>query len=139
MLRLESNFGVHRASTFKKFEKRINQARNDLVTLLSKLQREGKSVAGYGASATSTTLIYHFKLQKILNFILDDYKRKQNTFSPGCHIPVFASPAALVRKPDYVVILAWRYAERIFYKNREYLRQGGKFIIPLPKLKIVSN
>jgi hypothetical protein len=139
MLQLESKFGVHKTVTFKSFEKRINRAKNDLLALLSKLHRERKIIAGYGASATSTTFIYHFKLQKILDFIIDDYKRKQNTFSPGCHISVLAPEIAFKRKPDYIVILAWRYAGSIIKKNPDFLQKGGKFIIPLPKLKVISN
>jgi len=92
-------------------------------------------MVGYGASATSTTLIYHFKLQKFLSLLIDDYIRKQNTYSPGCHIPVLAPTAAFKRKPDYIVILAWRYADTIIEKNKKYLLNGGKFIIPLPKFE----
>jgi hypothetical protein len=139
MLKRESEFGVHKPAVYKLFEKRINRAKEGLSALLSDLKHKGKIIAGYGASATSTTMIYHFKLQKILSFLIDDYKRKQNTFSPGCHIPVYSSPEILKRKPDYIVILAWRYFEPIVRNNKKYLESGGKFIVPLPKLKVISK
>jgi hypothetical protein len=139
MLTFESKFGIHDYNTYKSFGKRIIHAKNMLLRLLKRLKSQGKSIAGYGASATSTTLIYHFKLQKILSFLVDDYNRKQNTYSPGCHIPVVSSSEVLVRRPDYIVILAWRYIEPILEKNKEYLNSGGKFIVPLPKLKVISK
>jgi hypothetical protein len=139
MLELESDFGIHRQTTFKLFGKKINQAKNKLRLLALKLKAEGKTIAGYGASATSTTLIYHFQLQHILDFLIDDFDRKQNTFSPGYHIPVYSPAAIKIRKPDYIVILAWRYAEPIIKNNQAYLQNGGSFIIPLPKLKVVSG
>lgn len=139
MANFESRFGVHTPSIYKRFEKRINSAKERLLHLLKKIKREGKTIAGYGASASTTTLIYHFALQKTLSFLIDEYPRKHHTFSPGCHIPVLPPSAISERKPEYIVILAWRYAEPIIEKNQEYLRQGGKFIVPLPKLKIISS
>jgi hypothetical protein len=139
MIDFESKFGIHHVVVFKSFEKKINNAKNDLQKLISGLENQKKSIAGYGASATSTTLIYHFKLQKVLKYLIDDYKRKQNTYSPGCHIPVISGNEIVKHNPDYIVILAWRYAKQIVNNHKEFLRNGGKFIIPLPKLKIIKK
>lgn len=138
-LKLESRYGVHTKKAFRKFEKRIVKAKRAVWKLVGDLKAHGKRLAGYGASATSTTLIYHFELQKIFDYLVDDYTRKQNTFSPGCHIPVLSKSEMLQKRPDYIIVLAWRYAEVIIKKNQEYLDRGGKFIIPLPKLKIISK
>jgi hypothetical protein len=74
-----------------------------------------------------------------LDFLVDDYPRKQNTFSPGVHIPVYSTAEMKKRRPDAIVILAWRYAEPIMEKNKDFLSRGGTFIIPLPKLKIIQR
>ena len=104
---------------------------------LRQLKAEGKSIAAYGGSATSTTLIYHFGLNEMIDYIVDDNPAKQNTFSPGYHIPVLPSEALYERKPDYVLMLAWRYAEPIMKKHQTFLEQGGHFILPLPEVKVV--
>ena len=100
--------------------------------MLENIKAEGKIIAGYGASHTVTTLMYHLGLGNYLNYMIDDNPQKQNTFSPGFQITVFSPKTLYEKKPDYVVILAWQYAEPIMKKNQAYLEQGGKFIIPLP-------
>src|SRR5213075_3356804 len=110
-------------------------AKIQLLTELNTLIAKGKSIAGYGASATTTTLVYHFDLGGLLSFIADDYPAKQDLFSPGYHIPILPSAALYERRPDYVVIIAWRYWEPIVEKHAEFLKQGGHFILPLPSVR----
>ena len=124
--------------TFKVFDARLDTAKNQLLSLLSDLKTQGKTIAGYGASVGLTTMIYHFDLSNMLSFIVDDNPEKQNLFSPGHHIPVFSPQIIYERKPDYVLILAWRYAEPIMKKHRTYLDQGGRFIVPLPQIEVVG-
>ena len=134
---METKLGLQRAETFKSFATRIDHAKEQTLELVRSLLTNGKSIAGYGASATTTTLIYHFGLGDELSFIADDYPAKQNLYSPGYHIPVLAPQALYERKPDYVLILAWRYAAPIIENHKAFIEQGGKFIVPLPELKII--
>jgi SAM-dependent methyltransferase len=134
---LETRIGSDRIETFKDFEMKIERARDQLTRFLQNIKKEGKTVAGYGASATTTTLVYHFRLDRWIQFMVDDYPAKQNLFSPGFHIPVLAPHVLYERKPDYVLILAWRYFEPILKKHQAFLRQGGQFIVPLPELKVI--
>lgn len=137
LVEMETKLGLHRAETFKAFAARIDQAKDQTLELVRSLLAQGKTIAGYGASATTTTLVYHFELGDKLSFIADDYPAKQNLYSPGYHIPVLAPQALYERKPDYVLILAWRYVEPIIKKHKTFIEQGGKFIVPLPELKII--
>ena len=137
LVEMETRLGLHQAETFKSFAARIEQAKEQTLELIRSLLAQGKTIAGYGASATTTTLVYHFELGDKLSFIADDYPAKQNLYSPGYHIPVLASRALDERKPDYVLILAWRYAEPIIAKHKAFIEHGGKFIVPLPAMKII--
>ena len=74
---------------------------------------------------------------KIISSIYDDFKSKQNLFSPGFHIPVESAEKIYEENPDYIIILAWRYADEIIAKHKKYHKNGGKFIIPLPEFKII--
>lgn len=139
MLADEEDIGLDRVETFKEFSDKISDRKLRLMKKLDGLKREGMVIAGYGASATSTTLIYHFGLAKMLDYIVDDNPAKQNTFSPGYHIPVLPSKVLYERKPDYVLMLAWRYAEPIIQKHRAFLEHGGRFILPLPELDIIGR
>jgi len=133
----ESRLGIHDPAAFRAFNDRIEAAKGKLRAMLSGLKAEGKTVAGYGASATTTTLVYHFGLGGDLDFIADDYPAKQNLYSPGFHIPVLAPEALYEKRPDYVLILAWRYYQPIIDKHSRYVESGGRFIVPLPDLKVI--
>ena len=137
LLALEEKIHFGDPATFRAYGDRINATKKALLDLLAKLRAEGKTVAGYGASATVTTLLHHFDLGDKLDFIVDDNPVKQGTYSPGHHIPVLPPRALAERKPDYVVILAWTYAEPIIKKNQAYLSGGGHFIIPNPEVKVI--
>ena len=96
-------------------------------------------MAAYGSPAKATTLMYHFGMTKeTIDYIVDDNPLKQGLFSPGLHIPVVHPKTIYVNKPDYVLVLAWNFAESIITKHRAYIAQGGRFIVPLPELRIVK-
>lgn len=133
----EDKFGLHELKTFRAWETRIEKAKHDLLKLVRKLKSEGKTIGGYGASATGTVLTYHFDLGDIMKFIIDDNPIRQNRFSPGHHIPILSSQVLADQKPDYVIILAWRFADMIIQRNQKYLDQGGHFIVPMPEMKIL--
>ncbi len=135
----ELNLKLNQSETFKAYAKIINAMKKELLNLLLDIKSHGKTIAGYGASVGSTTLIYHFNLGDFLDFLVDDNPAKHNLVSPGLHIPVLPSNVIYEKKPDYVLILAWRYVEPIMQKHQSYLEQGGHFILPLPKIKIISG
>lgn len=137
LITLEEELGLHHSESFKLFATKIDSVKAELGSLLSDLRAEGKTVAGYGASATVTTLIYQFDLGEVLSFIVDDNPSRQGLFSPGLHIPVVGPQALYERKPDYVIILAWRFSKPILKKHQAFLAQGGHFIVPLPKVEVV--
>ena len=106
--------------------------------ILINLKKEGKVIAGYGAPAKATTLMYHFGIgPDIIDFIVDDAVLKQGLYSPGLHIPVYSSDAIYEHKPDYLVILAWNFATQIAKNHQIYLNNGGHFIVPLPEVRII--
>ncbi len=137
LILMEKDLAFDRPETFRDFAAGIDAAKRRLLDLMAGLKERGKTFAGYGASATVTTLLHHFDLGDKLAFIVDDNPVKHGTFSPGHHIPVLPSIALRERKPDCTVILAWAYAAPIMEKNRYYLDGGGSFIVPLPELKTV--
>src|SRR5262249_11361510 len=110
-----------------------------VLAYLDKATADGKTVAAYGASTTTTTLLYHFELEGRVKFIVDDNQLKQGLFSPGAHLPVLPSSELATKKPDVVVILAWIYADPILKRNHAYIDAGGTFLVPLPEPRIVNR
>ena len=82
------------------------------------------------------TLLNYCKLDKdYLDFATEKSKLKIGKFTPGGNIPIFSDFKILKEMPDYALILAWNFAKEIISNNKEYLKKGGKFIIPIPKVK----
>lgn len=115
---------------------KIEKLKINLTNKLKELKAKNKTIAGYGAPAKATTLMYHFDLgADILDFIVDDSPLKQNLYTPGKKIPVLPSQAIYDKKPDYILILAWNFADSIAKQHQKFIDDGGHFIIPIPELK----
>ena len=129
MIASETRNNLDKIEFFKNFDNRVSYMKNELLGILKKLKEQNKIIAGYGASVGVTTMIYHLNLNDYLSFLLDDNPIRNGLFTPGYHIPVLSSKLLPEKKPDYILILAWRYSKPIIQKNLEYLNRGGKFII----------
>ena len=136
LIGLEEELGLDRAETFSGFAGRIGKLGDELKKLTGEIKAEGKSIAGFGAPAKATTLMYHFGLgPEVIDFIVDDSPLKQGLYTPGHHIPVLPTAELYVRRPDYALILAWNFAQPIMDKHSAFREAGGRFIVPLPTLE----
>ncbi len=138
LIALEAKLGLDKAETLYKLNHKISQVRDKLHDLIHSLKADGKSIAGFGAPTKATTLMAHFGLDAtVLDFIVDDNPLKQGLFTPITHIPVLSADALYKIKPDYVLILAWNFAEPIMQMHKKYSEQVGQFILPMPNPEIV--
>ena len=138
LIALEAKLGLDKAETLHNLNHKISQVRDKLHNLIHSLKADGKSIAGFGAPTKATTLMAHFGLDAtVLDFIVDDNPLKQGLFTPITHIPVLSADALYKMKPDYVLILAWNFAEPIMQMHKKYSEQVGQFILPMPNPEIV--
>jgi len=95
---------------------------------------------GYGAPAKATILLNYCSIDNsILDFVTDTTPFKQGKFIPGVRIPIVAPEEFRKIVPDFALLLAWNFKDEIMDKEREYLKSGGKFIVPFPEPKIVGS
>jgi SAM-dependent methyltransferase len=134
MIAAETAGGFDRPDGLREFSIAIGAVRDKLTALVADLKQQGRTLAGYGASVGVTTLLYYFDLGTALSFLVDDNPIRHGRFTPGHHLPVLPSHALYQRKPDDVLVLAWRYAEPIVKKHAAYTQAGGRFILPLPEV-----
>lgn len=138
LLDLEKQTGVHSLDTLNVFAARVAQNRQDVLNLLRNLKQQGKTVAAVSAPAKGMTLLNYCHLgTETLDFATEKSTLKIGRYTPGTHIPVVPDAELLARKPDYVLLLAWNFAKEIIRNLDAYREAGGKFIIPIPNLKIV--
>ena len=130
----EDMVGLHRDESWAGFAERARRSRNQVRAELRRLRAEGKTIAGYGAAAKGMTLLAYCGLDyRDLQFVADKSPLKQGRLTPGHHIPVSDPQRLLDEQPDVVLLLAWNFAAEIAAQQAEYLRRGGRFLLPLPE------
>jgi SAM-dependent methyltransferase len=140
LIALEKKLGLDRIETLLEFASNISAISKKLQKLVHLLKRKGKTIAGFGAPTKATTLMAHFGIdENIIDFIVDDNSLKQGLYTPITHIPVLPVNEIYKRKPDYVLILAWNFAEPIMKMHVKYSNEIGRFILPMPDPRVVNE
>tara|TARA_B100000700_G_scaffold331546_1_gene465423 strand:- start:1567 stop:2793 length:1227 start_codon:yes stop_codon:yes gene_type:complete len=138
ILREEHNIGLDNIDTIRKFSEKVQKSKKDLVELLSFLKKQGKRVAGYGATSKSTTILNYCGIgPELIEYISDSTPIKQGKFSPGMHIPIYSHDKFVDNPPDYAVLFAWNHAKEIMEKETNFIANGGKWITHVPEVKIL--
>ncbi len=136
----ETKAGIDSVAYYESFAERVAGLQQDLVALLEQLRSAGKTIAGYGAAAKGTTLLNASSVSsKHLDFIVDRNVHKHGHYMPGLRTPIFETERLLTEQPDYVLLLAWNFKDEIIRQQSEYLRRGGQFIVPVPKVRIIDG
>jgi SAM-dependent methyltransferase len=135
MLKNEQFIGLLDINTYLGFPSRINYIKYKLNSILSDLKKQGYTIAGYGASAKSNTLLNYCGINtNYLDYIIDKTPYKFGLYTPGTHIPVIGEEK---KRPDFYLLLVWNYASGIMQREKEFRKNGGKFIIAIPTPQIV--
>lgn len=135
----EHRIGLDTVAYYEGFSDRVAGVGIRLRELLGDLRKAGASIAGYGAAAKGSTLLNYVGIgTDLVEYVVDRNTHKHGRYMPGTHQPVLDPAVLLERKPDYVVLLAWNFAEEIIAQQRAYLQAGGKFVVPVPEPEVVD-
>ena len=135
----ERKNGIDKLQTMEKFNDKLQNNIQEIFNLVNKICNENKTIFGYGAPAKSSTIINSIGLNnKHIELIIEDSPLKQGLFTPGSHIPITSPDILLEKKPDYLMIFAWNYADEIIKKVEEKYSKMN-YIIPMPELRIIQN
>jgi hypothetical protein len=134
----EHRAGLTDLACYEAFGGRVRDHRQVIRALLENFHSEGRSLAGYGAPAKGNTLLNYCGIgSNLISYVVDKNQWKVGLYTPGMHIPVLPVSTLLERQPDYVLILAWNFADEIMRQQEEYRRRGGQFIVPTPEPRVV--
>jgi len=141
MAEYEREREFNRVGTYARYARRVAATRDQLLGVLDDVKNEGKTIIGYGASGRGTIIMNYCGIdRRYLDYVVDDAPAKQGFYTPGTHVPIRSW--VYVResgRPDYAVLFAWAFTDEVLIKRQDYIEQGGKFIIPLPEVKIICK
>ena len=137
---VETKYGFNNLSYLKNYNKKIFKTKTDIIQTIKKLKKNNKTIYGYGASGRGTIIMNYCGLDKTyLDYVVDDAPAKRGKYTPGTHVKIVSwEDLKKVGYPDYFVLFAWPFLAEISKKRSEYLKNGGRFIVPLPSVKITS-
>jgi SAM-dependent methyltransferase len=124
---------------YSAFGEKVKETKRKLLSFLIDARRAGKTVVGYGAPGKGNTLLNYCGVRTdFLDYTVDRNPYKHGKFLPGTHIPIFTPEKIEETRPDYVLILPWNFKDEIMEQMSQIREWGGKFVVPIPELKVYS-
>jgi len=135
----ERRAGLAGLDYYLSFPEKVRETKSKLLDFLITAKNDGKFIAGYGAPAKGNTLLNYCGIgSDLVDYTVDRSPHKQGHFLPGTHIPIYEPDRLKRTKPDYVLLLAWNLREEIMKQIRYVRDWEGKFVIPIPEVKVFS-
>jgi SAM-dependent methyltransferase len=136
----EKKLGLYSAIKLKKFKSQIISHIKKLRRLLLDLKRKQKRISIYGASGKGQALMQFCNIDnKIVDYVFDKSKLKQGLFTPGTQIKIKNSNNIKKTNIHYLLLLSWNLKKEIIKQEKNFIKNGGKFIIPFPSPKIIKK
>ena len=121
------------------FVKRIKKNRSQMLNFINNKIKQGKKIFLYGASTKGNTLLQYYNLNKsIIPFAAERSSEKWGKYTIGTGIKIISEKEARKLNPDFFLVTPWGFIKEFVKRESEWLKKGGKFILPFPKLKIVK-
>ena len=138
----ETEVAIHFPTTntyyCQQFARRVLNIQRDLVGVLKEYRALDKLVFAYGAPGKGGTLLNSFGIGRdLIQYAVEKNPLKYGLEIPGCRVPIGDERSPL-RPPAYLV-LAWNFLDEFLVKEREYLKAGGEFIVPVPEVRIITG
>tara|TARA_Y100001936_G_scaffold225417_1_gene243878 strand:- start:22692 stop:23942 length:1251 start_codon:yes stop_codon:yes gene_type:complete len=140
ILNKEKEYGITKMKTYDDFSRKIEKLKSTLQKRIKKMKDTNFIIFGYGAPAKGNVLLNFCQINnKILDFVTDTTILKQGKFTPGTKIPII-NPNKKPRKYSKMIglMLAWNYKNDIIKNEKYFLKKGGRFLIPIPRVKIIE-
>ncbi len=139
ILKKENDLGLTNPDTFLRFKTNCEKYKSELVNLLEGIRNKGETISGYAATSKSTTITNYCGITtKLIDCIYDTTPIKQGKFSPGAHIPVRPHSEFKNNYPDYALLFGYNHSKEIYEKEKDFVAQGGKWIVYVPEIKVIE-
>jgi 2-polyprenyl-3-methyl-5-hydroxy-6-metoxy-1,4-benzoquinol methylase len=125
---------------YKNFQQRINQHKEELLSILKGLKRDGKRIHIYGASTKGNTILQWCGINSsLIDYAADRNPDKDGAKTIGSDIPIISEKKSRAMSPDYYLVLPWHFKAEFMERESEMLDKGVGFIFPLPTIEIIKK
>ena len=139
MLALEDRKGLNKLEHYDTYLQSVLDTKRRLLTFLLEIKAKGQKIVGYGAAGKTNTLFTYCGIRTdFIDYVVDRNPYKQGKFLPGTHIPIYSPDKIRETKPDYLFIGPWNLVNEITTQTAYIREWGGKWIIPIPEVKVMS-
>lgn len=137
LLEHETRAGLGDDAVYAAFQARANSVKNALLAFLLQVQRDGASIAAYGAAAKGNTILNFAGIRPdLLPYVCDAAPSKQGRYMPGSHIPILPPETLYAAPPNYVLILPWNIADEVMAQLAPLRLSGTRFVTAVPELRV---
>lgn len=135
----EAALGLHAADVYLAFVRRVEELKRRAVEYVRAEKAAGRSVYVYGASTKGNTLLQYYGLDgSVITAAAERNPDKWGKMTVGTHIPIISEEDARARRPDSFLVLPWHFIREFAERERPYLEDGGRLVLPLPEFRLVS-
>lgn len=136
----EEQYGFTSIQTYIDFAARVEGIKNTIIKFINDENDKGKLIYGYGASTKGNTTLQFFGIDKnMISKIADRDTFKFGKRTVGTNLEIISEEQARKDRPDYFLILPWHLTDYFIEREREYILEGGKFIVPMPNPRVISK
>lgn len=133
----EERMGLNEAGIYKSFAERAYQVRETVRDYLWTEQGKGQHIWAYGASTRGTVTMQFFDLCALVVAAAERDPHKYGRLMVGTWTPI-ESEAEFRKHANIGLILPWHFKDGIVIREREWIQQGGKFVVPFPSPYLVT-
>ena len=127
-------------STMKNFVARVKKNKAITLEFISTQIKKGKKIFLYGASTKGNTVLQYYGLNnKKIPYAAERTPFKWGKYTIGTGIKIISEKEAKKLKPDFFFVTPWGFIKEFIKREKKWLNNGGRFILPFPKMKIIRG
>jgi hypothetical protein len=124
---------------YEEFARNVERVRSELKALIESIAAEGKTIHIYGASTKGNVILQYAGLDRtLIPYAADRNRDKWGSQTIRTGIPIISESESRAMNPDYYLVLPWHFLDEFMEREREYLAGGGRFIVPLPEVRVIG-
>ncbi len=124
----------------KRFIKRVKKNKKACINFLKRSKIDKKKVFIYGASTKGNTLLQYYGINSnIITYASERSPEKWGKYTIGTGLKIISEDYARTLNPDYFFVMPYAFIKEFIKREKNWIKGGGKFILPYPNFKILNK